>query len=271
MLVRLALFMMSFAVLSACQAIVGDTGGGDVPPPENPNTVIQWERDRNYIIFRADVSPDPDPDRAFLLSGEIPFCTIYGDGTIVWTQETVSGAIKVLFGPVDDERIRYFVELLTVYRGFYNYGQELDLQMSESPPVAETLYLHVNGIPHTTDSFSDWSNDYFLDIVTLCKELSPQPQEYLPQGAWLRVREAPFDMNAPSILWEPSVTGIDLRAIADSGAPQWVSGRGLHLLWTYLGRSSPDLQFGQLDGNFIVSLQIPNITRSVPDTPPPNS
>lgn len=268
---KLKMMLVIFVVccLSACQSIVGDTGAtATPPPPPEPNMVIQWERDPSYIVFRADVSPDPNPPSTFIVGGEVPFCTIYGDGTVVWTEESPNG-MRVLFGPVDDERIRRFVNWITVAKGIYTHGEELDLQMSSVTPVVETLYIHVNGIPHKTDAFAEWEPNYFIDILTECRTLSPQPQIFEPTGAWLSVQSAPFNPNANTVLWEPSVAGIDLNAIAQSGEPQWVTGQGLRLLWTYLQRSSPDLQFGQLDGNFVIILQIPNVTRTYPTPPPP--
>ncbi|MDX2077118.1 MAG: hypothetical protein SFZ02_11850 [bacterium] len=267
MKLRFCLLILTLSLLTACQSIVGDTGATATPAPTpEPNMVIQWERDPSYIVFRADVSPDPNTD-PFFLGGEVPFCTIYGDGTVVWSQETGSGGVKVLFGPLDDERIRRFVEWLTIYKEIYRYETELDIQMNSVTPVVETLYLNVNGIAHNSDAFGGWPTNYFAEILTACQELTPQPQEYEPQGAWLSVREAPFNNNANSVLWEPTVTGLDLKAVADSGQPQWITGQGLRLLWIYLQRSTPDLQFGQLDGNFVVILQIPNITRLHPAPP----
>nr|MCU0481101.1 hypothetical protein [Anaerolineae bacterium] len=160
---------------------------------------------------------------------------------------------------------------LTLYREIYTYTEGLSIDISTVTPIVETLYLHVNGIEHTTDALGGWQPGYFAEILTACKELSPQPQIYEPEGAWLSVMDAPFNNNANSVLWESTVTGIDLRAVADSGAPQWVTGRGLQLLWLYLKRSTPDLQFGQVDGNFIVVLQIPNITRVSPTPQAPAS
>lgn len=272
MKLRIFFYSIILVLLSACQSIVGDTGATETPaPPPESNTIIQWERDPSYIIFRADISPDPDPTNAFIMSGEVPFCTIYGDGTVVWTQEVSAGGGQVLFGPADDARIRRFVEWLTLYKEIYTYTAELDTDISTVTPIVETLFLNVNGIAHTTDALGGWQPGYFAEILAACKELSPQPQIYEPQGAWLSAIEAPFDNNANSVLWEPSVTGVDLRAITDSGEPQWVTGRGLQLLWLYLKRSTPDLQFGQLDGNFIVVLQIPNITRVSPTPETPSS
>lgn len=268
---QIGLLVLILFALSACQSIVGDTGATATPVPlPDPDTVIQWERDPSYIVFRADVSANLNPTNTFLIDGEIPFCTIYGDGTVVWTEETGVGNVRVLFGPVDDERIRRFVAWLTVAKEIYTYGEGLSLEMSSITPVVETLYLHVNGIPHLTDGLSGWKPNYFIEILDECRRLSPQPQIFEPTGAWLSVSEAPFNNNASSVLWDPTVTGIDLRAIADSGQPQWITGQGLRLLWTYLQRSSPDLQFGQMNGNFIIVLQIPNVTRVYPTpTSPP--
>ncbi|GAB4326782.1 MAG: hypothetical protein Kow00117_13980 [Phototrophicales bacterium] len=243
-------------VLAACG------GGGN----ENDNTVgedgeiIVWDRDPSAVIFRADVTGgNTDP---FFVKGEIPLCTIYGGGTVVWTTDAGDPTAEVLFGPVDDARIRRFIENQTVFREIYTYDAQADVMALGQNPVVETLTITVNGLTHTTDAFAEWPPNYFEEIVAECQTLSPRPQIYQPvDGAWVLAERREYDNNSPSILWDPIATGLDLGTVADSGQPVWVSGALARALWAQLRRTSPDLQFGQESGNYVIVLQIPNITR----------
>lgn len=257
-------------------ALAAACGGGgndddDSPGPANADdplaALIQWDRSPTAVVFRAEVT-SADAETDFFARAEIPLCTIYGDNRVVWTVEGVDDPLEgVLTGPVDDVRIRSFVDTQTVYRGLYTYGQEADLQGDSEPPVVETMTIAVNDLVHVTDIFSGWSETMFQDIVTDCRNLSPRPQIYRPTGAWVRALARPYNPNQPSVLWEPEVTGLDLSELAASGEPVWVTGRTLDLLWTYRMRAALDTQYSQAEGNFVVALEIPGVTRFSPPAP----
>lgn len=258
---RLMILMVILLLLAAC-------GGGsdDNNTVEDGGEVILWDRDPSAVVFRADVTGgNNDP---FFVTGEIPLCTIYGDGTVVWTTEAGDPTAEILFGPVDDPRIRRFVENQTVIREIYTYDAQADVVAFGQNPSVETLTLSVNDVTHTTDGFAEWPPNYFQEIVAECHTLSPRPQIYQPtNGAWLWVERREYESNSPSILWDPVGTGLDLGAVADSGEPAWISGPLARALWEQLRRTSPDLQFGQESGNYVIVLQIPNITRESPPAP----
>jgi hypothetical protein len=267
--IGLLVSVMLVVVLAACG---GDDDTSPVVPPQqgasnNQNNVIQWEPAPDYIVFQADTRTI-DSDTDFFARTEIPECTIYGDGRVIWTVEAEDPLNSVLIGPVDEQRIRNFVETQT-YRELYSYDSEADLQLDSDLGDVETLILHVNDIRHITDSFSGWNREYYETIRQDCTTLSPRPQIYQPDGFYVRVEARPYDNNAPSAVWDAEASGLDLAAAASSGEPTWVEGRLARLLWSWRQRASAlDLQYNQGGENYVIAMEIPYVTRAYPGPPP---
>ncbi len=263
-LVLLALWILSL-VLAACG------GGGQTPnvqdaPVRLPSDeVIRWDTSPSHIIFRADITSANDSEDFFART-EIPQCTVYGDGRVVWTTRADNPLDSVLTGPVDEPRIRSLVSYLT-FEGIYTYGTLADVQTSVVSPIVQTLYLNVNDIDHTSDLYGGWDETFYDNVLEICRTLSPRPQIYRPPALWVRVMEQDYKVNAPSIIWDPAVTGIDLAEIADSGEPRWLDGRVVQLFWAYRMRSPLDLQYAQNGRTFVVALEVPNLTRFSPPAP----
>ncbi|TVR24900.1 MAG: hypothetical protein EA396_00435 [Anaerolineaceae bacterium] len=250
----------------------GGAGDGGVNPVEadplafNPaDMVIQWPETTDHILFRADVTHRNAEDDFFARTG-IPPCTIYGDGRVVWTTDAQNPIDSVLVGPVDEPRIRGFISNLTL-REIYRFDAQADIRAGEDVPVVETLVLDVNDVRHVTDIYGGWNRPFFNEIVTQCRNLSPRPQIFRPTALWLRVQEQDYNYNAPAIIWDAAVTGINLAAIADSGQPAWIEGRAVDLLWAYRMRSPLDLQYTQGQRTFVITVEIPGITRFSPPAP----
>jgi hypothetical protein len=261
------LMLMLIVLLAAC-------GGGDEDTPEvnvqttggdnlddNLAEVIQWDTDPETIVFRAELSvPDSDQDR--FMRSQIPLCTIYGDGRVVWPTVAEDPSNNVLFGPVDDVRIRRFIDNITVLYRIFTFTEEAPFQDFGEIPEAYRLIVSVNGQTHVADDYGGLDEQIFEDILERCQMLSPRPQIFLPDGLWVRAEAQEYDNNAPSVVWDSEVTGIDLREIATSGEAQWASGRIARILWNYRQRSaSPDLQYSQDGGIYTVTLEIPRVTR----------
>jgi hypothetical protein len=262
----LLIFLMITFIVSSCR--------GEVAPPSQvddsdmDNSVIQWSDYPSHIVFQADTvsyAVNEDELNSRIQRTTIPPCTIYGDGRVIWTVQSDDPLNSVLVGPVDPPRIRSFVNYL-VLADIYNKIQLGDLE-SERPPFVETLRLNVNDVEHNADIFGGLTADFYYEALERCQNLSPRPQIYRPDAIWLYVQEQPYDSSAPSIIWETAVTGVDLASIADSGEPRWIEGRVVHLLWAYRLRSSESLQYSQDGRNFLVLMEIPNVTRASPPIP----
>lgn len=252
-------------VLASCQAL----GGGDSPnQPVQPGSgsAVQWDRSPSNVVFRAEIVGGDNAD-AFHTRSEIPDCTIYGDGQVVWTTGGGDQG-QVLFDRLSDDQIQRFVEQLTLARGIYNYeaGAEPEL-FSDVEPVVEQLTLSVNNRTHITDSMGGWDFEFYQVILNQCRDLGQTPTIFEPEGAWVSAIATEYTTTLPTVSWSASGSGVDLAELAASGERQWVTGRIARALWVLLRDSSPDLQFNQATGTYQIALEIPNVTRDAPDAP----
>lgn len=262
---RLLTLLALIGILSACQVFGGGgsapTGGEANAAPDNP---IQWDRDPNTVVFRAEVVGGEYED-AFFTRNEVPYCTIYGDNRIVWTVESASSDAQVLIDRLTDEQIQSFVGALTVEMRFYTFDAQADFQPPTNPsPVVEVMTLNVNGKEHKTDAFGNWPPDFFQDVLLLCRSLSQAPVEYLPDAAWVSAQAVDFNSYAPMISWDGEAAGLVLKDLAESGERQWVEGRITQILWRLLRRSGLDAQFAEGDAQYQVAVEVPGINKSAP-------
>jgi len=259
-------------VLALLGVVLMLTGcAGDAAPQAGGSpggSVIQWERDPDHIVFRAQVVGGDEED-AFRRRNEIPLCTVFGDNRVVWTNELGGWETQVLIDQVDDIAIQDFISILTIAREFFNYEARADVQVpGESEPVVETLTISVNGRTHTSDSFSGWDNDYFLEVVDDCKKISGSPALFEPQGAWLSVNEVPYNPTAPLVNWEGEAAGLSFLAMVENDETQrWITGDNLKVLWELIRTSSPRLLFTEGPATFEIVVEVPGIHPTAPPAP----
>lgn len=263
-MIRVFVLLAAVLALAAC--------AGDAGPPAGAafDSVIQWDRDPNHIVFRAQVVGGDEED-AFRRRNEIPLCTVFGDNRVVWTNELGGWETQVLIDKVSDVPIQDFISTLTVARQFFNFEARADVQVpSGQAPVVETLTVAVNGRTHTTDSFSGWDIDYFLEVVDDCRKISSAPALFEPEGAWLTINEVAYDPTAPIVAWDGDAAGLSFAEMQASGTPQrWLTGPNLKILWELIRTSSPRLLFGEDEATFEIALEVPGIHPGAP--PPPEN
>ncbi|MAS35041.1 MAG: hypothetical protein CL610_13610 [Anaerolineaceae bacterium] len=253
-------------ILAACEG-GGDDNNGD---PFASNSIIQWDRSPQTVVFRTEVAGGDDAD-SFLIKNEIPLCSIYGDNRVVWTNDLGDFDVQVLWDKVTDQQIQDFITYLTVSQQVFNYDAGADLQPpGPIQPVREVITVNVNGRIHQTDSMAanPWPLDYFAKIVDFCKQVSRAPVLYEPTGAWLSVQAIEYDSMRPLQVWDGESAGLDLAEVAGRTEPLWLTGNNLRILWNILRTSSPRLMFSDLDGNaFEVVLEVPGIHPNSPPAP----
>lgn len=267
---RLISVLILTLVLAACNGDDnGDSGNsGDPNDPGNGNTPslsVSWDRDPATIVFRAEVVGGEDDD-AFYRRNDVPYCTIYGDGQIVWTNETGAG-FQILFDRLSDEQIAAFASYLIAQRAIYDYTAEADFEFTATAPVVEVLTLSVNGTTHVTDGFGGWDYEYFEEILNNCMRLGRTPGIFEPTAGWISAQATTFDPTIPFRTWSHLSTGIDLGELAASGEKRWISGNLVTAIWRWIYQSVPNLQFGQGDGVYFIGLEIPSVTRFAPPRP----
>lgn len=266
---RMASGLILIFVLSACQIIGGDDGGDSGGNAANTTPIlIDWDRSPDAIVFRAEITGGDDSD-AFYRRNEVPLCTIYGDNRVVWNINTEEGT-QILFDRLNDRQIQAFVESLTLQFEIYTYEAGIDYELPTSTtPVYEQITLAVNDITHVTDSFSEWRDNLFQEVVDTCQSVSQSPIVFEPDSGWISVTEVPYDLGAPLVSWDAAGSGLNLAELATSGERLWIGDneRLLRVLWRLIRTSPPNLQFSQSEGVYQLALEVPNVHPTAPPAP----
>lgn len=256
-----ALMVLLALLLAACGG-----GGGGNGQAVSEGSSIDWDRSPKTVVFRADVvGGDQNP---LVTRSEVPPCTIYGDGHLVWTNELSMVNIQVLEDHLTDDKVRGFVNFLALQQQIYRFAAKSDLQpASSAAPVVETLTLFVNNVNHVTDAFAGWDHNYYQVIVDSCAALSEAPVLYAPTAGWVSASVQDYNSNAVSILWDGAASGLKLADLAASGERKWVTDRNIGVIWNILRTSPPSTQFSEDGITYTVALEVPNITRDAPQAP----
>ncbi len=257
---------ISWLILLFLTIVLGACGGGG---DNNENTtndsqrrLFEWDRATNFVLFRVDVIDETLPEA--MIANSIPLCTIYGDGRLVFTNPTDNN-IEVLESRVNDSDIRTFVEQV-IGRGFYSW--EDDIISNSDLNRVESISLNLYAQPRTIERYGDWPLDGFAGLLDECRNLSPQRALVLPfNGGWLRAYPLDsYDRQATYLEW-PRRIPFSLSDVARSGSPQWVSDPNIAVyLWNIIldERAIPIVI---RDEAFLISFQVPNISRTAPPVP----
>lgn len=263
-LVSLILMSMTL-LLAACggqqQEPSNNGAAAAAPNAQDSGQVIQWNRNPEAVVFRADIIGGPTD---VALANEVPDCTIYGDNRIVWTNPT---ADEVLTDIVSDQAIIRFIEYLTISERIFEHEAAADLQVpSDPPPVYEVLTVNVNNQPHQTDGFAGWDFDYYVRIANECRTISDSPVLVEPTGGWLSAQVGEGGVGVPDQYWNAEAAQLSFAELAESGEPVWVEGVVVPVIWNIL-REDINTQFEENDERYAVVLQVPGITRDAPAAP----
>lgn len=260
---QLLVLLSLLFLLAACQNTPSDitVGGQDQP-------VIQWNRDPYQVVFRAEVVGGDNTDALYRLN-DVPPCTVYGDGRIVWLQESSgTGITQVLFDYLSDDLLMDFIWTIAIEGKIYDYGEGFSLEIPSSEvPVYERLTVEVNDRRHVTDAFAEWPDRYYTDILEHCRTIAPTPRVFEPDAAWLSVQAVEYDASIPSVIWEADASGLSMNEISGSQEKRWIEGNNVRVLWRVLRENSPDIQFNENENYYQLALQVPGVTLDAPPAP----
>lgn len=258
------------ALLSACNNQSNPNTTPDTPSaPNNAATAspppIGWDTSPNAIIFRLDRTFNGEP--VVNAHNQLPLCTIFGNGHLVWVNPIPPNGEQVLEAQLDTPTIQSFADFVIRQQHFYSIP---DYAANELPPngqyTTESISLNLNNTPHTVRNYSHWPGNEFQNMLDKCSHLTQQPVLYVPTGAWLEV----FPVNGPDvdppILWTSAIP-FHLADVAASGKPLWLSGSLLGTLWQTIHRTLGAVQWIENGKAYQIALEVPGISRDAPLAP----
>ncbi len=253
------LMLVLISLLAACQT------AREVTP--SPQDLVQWNKDPYAVVFRAEIVGGDD-EAAFYKLNDIPACTIYGDGHMIWIIDGPNGTRQMLLDYLSADDLSRFIVDLGLGRKFYTYTEGFPLQIpSASKPVYERMSLENNGVKYVSDSFSNWPFDYYNDTLQFCMAQAKTPRTFAPDNAWLSAQQFDYDQRIPSIFWDPQAAGRSFVELAATKERVWIEGALVKILWQALEDRGRDTQFEENGNYYRIALQIPGVTRDAPPAP----
>jgi hypothetical protein len=262
---RRSLLLIALIVLSLILAACGDK---DKPDNTSNNTdsdigLFDWDRDPNTIIVRLD-SQNNLANPAHILNN-IPPCTLWGDGRVVWLTRTELGTQEVLEARINETAMRGFLEDI-INRGFYIWQDDL-VPPSTTDPVIETLTVFLYDEVRTVRRYTNWPQDSYERILENCRKLSDKPVLVLPDAGWVSVYPIPRDTSAPSWLW-PTSAPFTLKELIDNGEARWLEGGLATEVWLNAREPRSDIQVLERDGTaYLIAIAVPGISRDASPAP----
>lgn len=265
---RKSVWFILICILSALLAACGGDDSGDATSEGNQQLgPLDWNRDPNNIILRVDQRLNEGPP-AQLLS-EIPLCTLWGDGRIVWVNRVTDGGsslrTEILQSRLTDDAIRSLIENV-VFTGFYDWESNFLIPDFDNPLI-QSISLNLFAEERTVSRYTDWPVDGFERIRQACAQASTTPITYLPEGLWVSAYEIIYDTNYSYWRWYEEAAGFQLSEVSNGQAPRWITGDLAKQVFTNTLLSSNTSYVLEGDIAYSLAIQMPGITRDAPPAP----
>lgn len=256
-------FIVAAIMLGACNG--NNPAPGITATPANI-PALGWNKSPDSIIVRLDRQVQGESQVTAL--NRLPLCTLYGNGHLVWVNDTPPDGDQVLEAQLDDGTIRTLLDFAIKEFHFYSLP---DYAANELQPpgnaLVESIAVNLNDSPRTVRSYGHWPNNEFQTLLDKCTHSTTQPVLFAPTGAWLSVQPTVGQTPDSPLVWQPSQP-FKLNDLAANGKPIWISGPLLSALWAIQRRSIGAVQWIDNKKSFRLILQIPGISRESPIAPP---
>ncbi|MFP4322158.1 MAG: hypothetical protein ACLFTK_06880 [Anaerolineales bacterium] len=252
------LLCFALIALTACEDENDETSPGDnqqVGP-------LDWNRSSDNIVLRVDETRNQS-GTAFL-ANEIPLCTLWGDGRLVWINE-LDTTREVLEAQLDDEAVRALIETV-IFSGFYDWESDFTIP-DQSRNNMQSITLNLFSEERTVQRFSAWPAGGFQRILQACQQASDEPVLFLPEGGWVSAIEVTYNTEVGQIPWYDVASGFNLADVAGGAPPRWVSGNLAIVLWRDVILPRTTIHIRDQNQSYELIMQVPRVTRDAP--PPP--
>jgi len=236
-----------------------------VPAPSEPARdgalgPFDWPRDPGALVVRLD-SYDETKSPAYRLN-QVPPCTIWGDGRVVWTSRNPATGEDVLEARVDEAALRGFIESL-IGRGFYSWADNV-IPPEEDSGLLETITLALYGDVHAVRRYSSWPQNSYARLLEECRRLSAAPVLVMPAAGWVSVYPITLDPMLPSWPWPPRAP-FTLREWAASGEARWIEGDLATAIWQSARETGGSMQVIERGGGaYELAIVVPGYSRDGP-------
>lgn len=249
-------WLLVLLVLTACS---GSKNSTDNNAQSNLRR-FDWDRSATSILFQIDEVATTSPEA--MIKNTIPPCTIWGDGRLVWTNY-VDGTNEVLESRLSDEQIRSFVEYI-IGNGFYSWEDSI-VPPADFDPIRQTMTLNLYGEQHTVERYGDWEGNRYPVILQRCGQLAEARALVVAQGGWIRAYEVEPSTSAIQTPWQRSAP-VELATLVAEGTAVWVEGYWAADIWD-ITRSVRIVHFLERGKSYLVSIEVPGISRAAPPAP----
>jgi hypothetical protein len=222
--------------------------------------LFEWDKSPETIIFRVDDQGSLETPAD--LANDVPLCTLWGDGRLVWVN-VLPGSTEVLEARISDDQIRGLVETI-IRTGFYDW--ENDILQPDADRVLESITLNLYESSRTVERYSAWPVNGFEALREVCAGLSEARALVVPTGGWMNAYEVELVSSAKVIPW-PRSAPFTLAELATSDTPRWVESPWAEFIWTNVAREGGIVQVREDDKAYVVSLQVPGVSRDAPPAP----
>lgn len=263
-ILRLGCVIMGVLLFAACSS---DDTPSDTPPEAQQLGLLEWNQDSNYVVLRVDqqyLAGSPAQQ-----ANEIPSCTVWGDGHVVWlnyiTPENSATQVQLLEAYLNEEQMRALIETV-IFSGFYDWESNFIIPNSNNQFI-QSLSLNLFSEERTVSRYSDWPVNGHERIRETCTQASDSPAIFLPDGLWLSAYEVPYDDGVGHWRWYSDAAGFGLDEVSGGNSPRWLSGDLAKDVFntTILSNTSVHALDGDLSYELVV--QVPQVTRDAPPAP----
>jgi hypothetical protein len=267
--VIISFLLFALVLASACTPAGSDPAPDAAQADDTIGNVLDWDRSPGAVVVRLDTTGGTG--QAYNDLNTIPFCTLFGDGHLVWV-DPYADPEQVLEDRIDEARIRAFLEYV-IGSGFYTWdpNAELLLPVTQEPgepgPVMERITVTLYGQTVSQTARSNWPREAFASILERCQRLTETPAFYEPTGGWLSFVPVEMRSDIPSLPWEAFAEAFDdlNPATVTLDNPQWVTGDLARALWDLVREGR--MQVTREGTAYRLVLQVPVIQPAAPAAP----
>ncbi len=240
--------------------------GGDDSNDQDANSESQlgpmeWQKTPDNIVLRLDSRlKEATPAE---VDNEIPPCTLWGDGRLVWVNQLEEGK-QILEARLSDEEIRTLMEKI-IFSGFYDWQSDY-IVPNASNPMIESITLNLYSEERTVARYSEWPVDAYNQALKNCREISQSPVLFEPQGGWLTAYEVPRVDGIGYWRWQTGDTGFSL-AEATPDNPRWITDDLVKVVWETTITPAGRIRVLENDKAYELVLRIPGVSRDAPPAP----